>query len=76
MTEEMFLQGDMERKLGFVPRHENDRSVANPFVYWKGYLDVVVEPLLELWTSFLPELADDMLEKGLSVNRKEVEEKM
>ncbi len=31
---------------------------------------------MELWCEFLPDIAEDMLEKGLNVNKKEIEEKL
>ena len=35
-----------------------------------------MEPLLTLWCDFLPDLQEDMIERGLTHNKKEVDDKM
>ena len=51
--EEYYQQGDIEKKLQYTVTELFDRSTCNPFIFQRGYIEVVVEPLLGVWTDFL-----------------------
>ena len=43
--EEYYQQGDIEKKLGYTVSPFYDRTTCNPFIYQRGYINVIVEPL-------------------------------
>ena len=43
-----------------------DRSQCNPFIYQRGYIEVVVEPVITLWVDFLSSLKEDQGNKPVS----------
>jgi calcium/calmodulin-dependent 3',5'-cyclic nucleotide phosphodiesterase len=43
--EEFYQQGDIERKLGLTITPFFDRTTSNPFVFQRGYLEVIVRPI-------------------------------
>ena len=47
-----------------------DRTTSNPFKYQIGYIEVIVQPLLDTWCEFLPHCKQDVVIKGLDENRK------
>jgi len=51
--EEYYQQGDIEEKLGYTLTPFYNRTSCNPFLYQRGYIEVVVEPLLNTWVEFL-----------------------
>lgn len=51
--EEYYQQGDIEEKLGYTVTPFYNRTSCNPFLYQRGYIEVVVEPLLNTWVEFL-----------------------
>ena len=54
-----------------------DRTSCNPFIYQKGYIEVIVEPLYAAWLEFLPApIKQDCLVKGLDENKKLLEQKI
>lgn len=69
MMEEIYQQGDLEKHLGM--EHSNifyDRTVTNPYSCALGYIEVVVKPLANAWVTFLPDIKDDLITKGLKEN--------
>eukprot|EP00349_Pseudokeronopsis_sp_Brazil_P005265 CAMPEP_0202972966 /NCGR_PEP_ID=MMETSP1396-20130829/44550_1 /ASSEMBLY_ACC=CAM_ASM_000872 /TAXON_ID= /ORGANISM="Pseudokeronopsis sp., Strain Brazil" /LENGTH=107 /DNA_ID=CAMNT_0049704213 /DNA_START=343 /DNA_END=666 /DNA_ORIENTATION=- len=52
--EEYYQQGDIEKKLGYTVSPFFDRTTCNPFVFQKGYIDVIIEPLYQTLLDFLP----------------------
>lgn len=73
--EEYYQQGDLESKLEFTTTPFYDRSNSNPFKYQLGYIEVIVNPLITVWTTFKPNLFDDLMTKGLLENQKFIEAK-
>lgn len=57
--EEYYQQGDIEKKLGYTVTDYFDRTTCNPFIYQKGYIEVVVDPLINVWTDFLSNLKEE-----------------
>lgn len=53
--EEYYQQGDIQKKLGFTVSNFFDRTTCNPFLFQKGYIGVVVEPLYKAILEFLPQ---------------------
>lgn len=74
--EEFYQQGDIEKKMGFQVTPFYDRTTCNPFIYQKGYLDVVVEPIYQTLVLFIQDIKDDCLIKGLEENKKMLEQKI
>jgi len=75
--EEYYQQGDIEKKLGYSVSPFFDRTTCNPFIYQRGYIAVVVEPLYQTLMEFLPEACKtDCLVKGLAENKALVEQKI
>ena len=52
--EEYFQQGDIEKKLGYEVTPFFDRTTCNPFQFQHGYIEVVIEPLIDAWLNFIP----------------------
>ena len=70
--EEYYQQGDIERKLGYTITPYFDRSTCNPFIFQKGYIVVVVEPLYKTLLEFMPttsSMKQDCITKGLDENK-------
>ena len=76
MMEQFYQQGDIERKLGYEITPFYDWTTSNPFVFQKGYLDVIVHPLYELLLILIPEAKEDCVTNGLEKNKKILEEKI
>lgn len=88
--EEYYQQGDIEKKLGYTVTEFFDRSTCNPFLYQSGYIEVIVEPLINTWTDFLANLKEDtskpasnfptikqtVIQKGLEKNKELIREKI
>lgn len=88
--EEYYQQGDIEKKLGYTVTEYFDRSTCNPFIFQKGYIEVVVEPLLLVWTNFLANMKEDaqkpnsnfptieqtVIKKGLEKNKDLINQKI
>ena len=75
--EEYFQQGDIEKKLGYSVTPFFDRTTCNPFVFQRGYINVVVEPLFQALLEFLPETCrSDCMGKGLTENKALIEQKI
>lgn len=54
-----------------------DRTTCNPFIYQRGYISVIVEPLYQTLMDFLPEVCkNECLTKGLAENKVLVEQKI
>lgn len=54
-----------------------DRTTCNPFVFQKGYIDVIVEPLYMVLMEFLPaQCKQDCITKGLEENKVLIEQKI
>jgi len=53
-----------------------DRTPSHPFKYQIGYIEVIAQPLLEVWCEFLPHCKQDVLIKGLDENRKLIMQKI
>ncbi len=68
--EEYYQQGDIEKKLGYNISPFFDRTTCNPFIYQRGYISVVVEPLYLTILDFLPaQCRQDCWAKGLEENK-------
>lgn len=52
--EEYYQQGDIEKKLGYTVTAFYDRTTCNPFIFQRGYISVIVEPLYLTILEFLP----------------------
>jgi hypothetical protein len=88
--EEYYQQGDIEKKLGYTVTEFFDRSTCNPFLYQSGYIEVVVEPLMTVWTDFLlslkeeaskppqnyPTITQTLITKGLEKNKELIKDKI
>ena len=75
--EEYYQQGDIEKKMGYSVTPFYDRTECNPFKYQLGYIEVIVEPLLNCWTDFLPPICKQtILAKGLTENKKLINQKI
>ena len=87
--EEYYQQGDIEKKLGYSVTEFFDRSQCNPFVYQRGYIEVVVEPVITIWIDFLsslkeegkpvsnfPSIRSTVITKGLEKNKELINEKI
>ena len=75
--EEYFQQGDIEKKMGCTVTPFYDRTQCNPFKYQMGYIEVIVEPLLNTWTDFLPIIVkQEVVNKGLEENKKLIQQKI
>ena len=53
-----------------------DRTTSNPFKYQIGYIEVIVQPLLDTWCEFLPHCKQDVMIKGLDENKKLIAKKI
>ena len=47
-----------------------DITEYNPFKYFLVFIRVIVEPLLNCWTEFLPPICKQTIVKGLTENKK------
>eukprot|EP00347_Sterkiella_histriomuscorum_P020903 403336019 len=75
--EEYYQQGDIEKKLGYSVSAFFDRTTCNPFVYQRGYISVIVEPLYLTLLDFLPaQCKQDCWTKGLEENKLLIEQKI
>ena len=75
--EEYFQQGDIEKKMGYNVTPFFDRTTCNPFKYQIGYMEVIVEPLMNIWIEFLPNICkQDVIVKGLEENKKLILQKI
>jgi hypothetical protein len=75
--EEYYQQGDIEKKLGYTVSPFFDRTTCNPFIFQKGYIEVIVEPLFNALCEFLPEeVKQDCIVKGLNENKALVDQKI
>jgi hypothetical protein len=74
--EEYFQQGDLERKLDYSITAFFDRTESNPFKYQQGYIDVIVQPLLDTWTEFRPVFREELVTMGIDENKKLLEQKI
>jgi hypothetical protein len=74
--EEYFQQGDLERKLDYTITAFFDRTESNPFKYQQGYIDVIVQPLLDTWTEFRPVFREELVTMGIDENKKLLEQKI
>ena len=76
MMEEIYQQGDIERKLGYDITPFFDRTTSNPFIFQKGYIDVIVRPIYKNLELFIPEIKEDCITNGLEKNIKVIEDKI
>ncbi len=78
--EEYFQQGDIEKKMGYTVTPFFDRTICNPFKYQIGYMEVIVEPLMNIWIEFLNVKTtickQDVIVKGLEENKKLILQKI
>lgn len=75
--EEYYQQGDIEKKLGYTMTNYFDRTTCNPFLFQRGYIAVVVEPLYQTILEFLPQQCkQDCWTKGLEENKALIEQKI
>jgi len=74
--EEYYQQGDIEKKMGYNVTPFFDRTTCNPFIYQMGYIEVIVEPLMKVWTEFLPAICKQEVMHGLEENRKLIASKI
>jgi len=74
--EEYYQQGDIEKKLGYTITQFYDRTTCNPFIYQRGYLNVIVEPLYITILDFLPECRNDCMVNGLEKNKQLLDQKV
>ena len=68
--EELYQVGDLEKKVSLPVDFFFDRTTSNPYELEKGYIVLIVQPILNLWCKFLPELKEDLITKGLEENLK------
>lgn len=52
-----------------------DRTTTNPYSCQLGYIQVLVEPLANVWVQYLPELKEDLITKGLNENKEHLLQK-
>jgi hypothetical protein len=75
--EEYYQQGDIEKKLGYTVSPYFDRTTCNPFIFQRGYISVIVEPLYMTILDFLPPVCrTDCWTKGLEENKALLEQKI
>lgn len=74
--EEFYQQGDIERKLGMNITPFFDRTTCNPFIFQRGYLDVIVRPIFVTVTDFMPQVKDDLITNGLDKNSEIIDAKI
>ena len=67
-VEELFRVGDLQRYQQIKNDFLFDRSISNPYDLERGYIEVIVQPIMKLWCKFIPSIAEDMMEKGLKEN--------
>lgn len=54
-----------------------DRTQCNPFKFQLGYIEVIVQPLLDTWIEFLPQICkQDVVNNGLNDNKKLILDKI
>jgi hypothetical protein len=54
-----------------------DRTTCNPFIYERGYISVIVEPLFTTLLEFLPaQCKQDCWTKGLEENKNLIDQKI
>jgi hypothetical protein len=74
--EELYQQGDIEKHKGFeLSCPFMDRTSTNPYACQLGYIEVIVEPLLDAWIQFLPDVKDDLVTRGLNENKELLRQK-
>ena len=74
--EEFYQQGDIERKLGLEITAFFDRTTSNPFIFQKGYLDVIVRPIMITITEFIPQITEEVITNGLERNKEVIDSKI
>ena len=74
--EEFYQQGDIERKLGCKITPFFDRTTSNPFLFQRGYIDVIVRPIFKTVIQFMPQIKEEVIDNGLDKNREIIEEKL
>lgn len=74
--EEFYQQGDIERKLGYEITPFFDRTTCNPFLFQRGYIDVIVKPIFSTIVTFMPDIKEDCITNGLEKNREVIESKI
>jgi len=74
--EEYYQQGDIQQKMGYSVSPYYDRKECNPFKYQHGYIEVICEPLLSIWTDFLPVCKEEVIRKGLDLNIRLINQKI
>jgi hypothetical protein len=75
--EEYYQQGDIEKKMGYTVTPFFDRTTCNPFQFQRGYIEVIVEPLMTCWMDFMPHaLKAEIVTKGLEENKKLISQKI
>lgn len=67
-TAELFQVGDFQRHQDIEMDWLFDRTMSNPYELERGYIEVIVNPIMELWCKFIPGIAEDLLDKGLKAN--------
>jgi hypothetical protein len=74
--EELYQQGDIEKHLGMEFSNSFfDRTSTNPYATQLGYIEVLVEPLAEIWCTFIPDIKEDLITKGLEENKQLLRQK-
>mmetsp|Transcript_16986 Transcript_16986/g.14916 ORF Transcript_16986/g.14916 Transcript_16986/m.14916 type:complete len:96 (+) Transcript_16986:256-543(+) len=74
--EEFYQQGDIERKLGCRITPFFDRTTSNPFIFQRGYIDVIVRPIFQTVIQFMPQISEEFIDNGLEKNRKVIEDNL
>ena len=61
--EELYQVGDLQKNMKIKIDFLFDRTMSNPYDLERGYIDVIVRPIMELWCKFIPSIAEDVLDK-------------
>mmetsp|Transcript_3958 Transcript_3958/g.3749 ORF Transcript_3958/g.3749 Transcript_3958/m.3749 type:complete len:398 (+) Transcript_3958:1269-2462(+) len=76
MMEEFYQQGDIEEHLNMeLTAPFMDRKSTNPYTSQLAYIEVVVEPMVEIWIDFIPEVKEDIYTRGLLENKEALRQK-
>ena len=74
--EEFYQQGDVERKLGYQITPFFDRTTWNPFVFQRGYIEVIVRPVYQELSNFLPFIKEEIIQNFLEKNEEIINQKI
>merc|ERR1712093_474184 len=67
--DEMFTQGDVEKKVGVSVSSFSDRDVVTPQKAQLAYLIVIVAPIMNSYSVTLPQIQQEVIDEGLDANR-------